>query len=365
MPFQQNYKSGDKVFYNLFRALDYSKQTGHHISYHIDDKFVNSIAGHKKPEDTSSKAIVGLMIKGLQQLRKKHSKIRLALGGGTDSWTILKLCIENNIYIDEVACGVVSFFGNVRADLEYLPAIRYAKAYEGAGIGTVKVMPPTKESLQFINQTDWYKETNGPQLPIRPFFAELGKTLMNDSESDYVTITGMDKPTVLVQEGKPYWTLMDVKSIAEWMGIKNHYPLFYDSDNPELTVAMTYSFIDHLKDITKNGVYEYETIEDRKTKDKILESFGMRLHKPWLNHHFLGKKKFYLNSKTRLFLKELKEIGEPDYIDKWYDSMETIITNYKDIPYGIEVDNKDVKTVGRFSQMIPILQEGFGYEYKS
>lgn len=365
MPFTQYYHTGNNKFENLFKAFDSYKQTGDEISYHVDDEFVDSIAGCKRPKDTSKKAIIDLMIKGLRQLRAKHPKLRLALGGGTDSWTILRLCIENKIYLDEVVCGLVSFFGNARADLEYLPALKYAELHEGTGIGKVKSVLPTKESLQFINDSDWYKNTNGPQLPIRPFFCELGKPIMNDPTSEYINITGIDKPTVIVEQGQPYWSLIDLKSIGEWMGIRNHCPLFYDSDNPELTVAMTYSFIDNLQDISKDGVYEFETIEDRKTKDTILESFGMRLNKPWLNHHFLGKKKFNWNSKTKLFLKELEQIGESDYLDKWYKSMETITKNYKDIPHGIEVDGKHVKTVGRFSQRVPILEQGFGKEYKS
>jgi len=365
MPFEQYYQSGNNKFSNLFRALDSYKETGQFISYHVDDNFIRSISGHKKPEDISTKTIIALMKKGLKQLRKKHPKIRLALGGGTDSWTILKICIKNNIYLDEVVCGLVSFSGNVRADLEYLPAIKYAKKYEGDKIGKVITLAPTRESLRFVDDPQWFKKTGGPLLPRRPEFKQMGEQLMNDISSGYVTITGIDKPTVVVQKGKPYWTLMDVKSIGEWMGIKNHCPLFYDRDNPELTVAMTYSFMDNVKDMTNDGIYEYETIKDRKIKDQILESYGMRLDKPWLNHHFLGKERFDLNIKTKYFLKECEQIGEGDFLNKWYDSADGIIKNYKDIPYGIETDGKNVKAVGRFSKMIPILSEGFGYPDKS
>jgi len=364
MSFQQYYQSGNNKFRNLFRAFDSYKETGQDISYHVDDQFVDAISGYKRPEDISSNSIVALIKKGLEQLRKKHSKIRLALGGGTDSWTILKICMENNIYLDQVVCGLVSFSGNVRADLEYLPAVKYAKEHEGNRIGEVITLAPSRESLKFIKDPEWFKKTGGPLLPIRPMITQMGERLMNDPGSGYITITGMDKPTVLVQEGKPYWTLLDVRSIAEWMGIENHCPLFYDSDNPELTVAMTYSFMDHVKDMTKDGVYEYEFL-DRITKHKVLESFGMRLSRPWLNHHYLGKHKFNLNIKTKYFLKELEQIGESQYLVDWYNSMQRIKNDYKDIPYGIEVEGKDVKTVGRFSRMIPILNEGFGYPDKS
>ena len=364
MPFHQNYKSGDKLFYNLFQALDYSKQTGHHVYYEFDKQFIESLSGCKKPVTISNQLIPRLMVKGLKQIREKHSKVRLALGGGTDSWTILKLCIENDIYLDEVVSGLVSLVGDVRTDLEYLPAIKYAKKYEGSKIGEVKTISPTKKSLEFINEREWFKKIGGPLLPIRPFFSQLGKSLMN-ADTNFANITGLCKPTILVKDGKPYFAQLDVKSIGEWMHIKNHYPLFYDKDNPELTVAMVYAFIDSLPSIKNDGVYDYTTVSDRKIKDRILDSFGMKLDRPWLNYHLLGKAKFDLNIKARRFIKELPKIGIHGYMEKWYDSMNYIHNQYKDVPYGTETDGKNVRPTGRFCQMVPILKERFGYEYKS
>ena len=80
---------------------------------------------------------------------------------------------------------------------------------------------------------------------------------------------------------------------------------------------------------------------------------------------FGGANSFDLNSKTRQFIKELPAQGMQDYIDKWYDSLKSIHQQYKDVPYGTESDGKNVKTVGRFCQMIPILSNSFGYEDKS
>jgi|TARA_R110000796_G_scaffold68446_4_gene156807 hypothetical protein len=363
MAFQQYYKSGNEKFYNLFQALDHHKKHSVDIEYVFDPEFISSLQHIKKPRTVSSHTIKELMVKGLRQLRKKHNKIRLAFGGGTDSWTILKLCVENNIYIDELVCGLVSFVGNVRTDLEYLPGVKYARAHEGKTIGKVQILLPTKDSLEFVNDPEWFRKTNGPLLPIRPFFCQLGKELMNDSDKGFITITGLEKPTVLVENGRMYWTQMDIKAVGEWMGIENHYPLFYDKDNPELTVAMTYGFIDTLPKSTWNndGVYEYETVEDRDIKDNILDTFGMRLDRPWLNHHNLGKKMYDLNIKTEHFIKEVKALGMQDYLDKWYATMEHIYSEYKDIPYSVEPSQRGhVKTVGRFCQKIPILPDAFG-----
>lgn len=360
MSFIQYYKVGDKKFYNKFQAFDYVMDKNLTIEYIMDKDFIKSLEDKPRPKNANKDLIRKLILKGMKNLRRENKKLRLALGGGTDSWTILKVCMENDLYIDEVACGLVSFSGNVRADLEYLPALRYAKKFEGKLIGRIKTMPITKQSLEYVNDPAWFKKTSGPSLPIRPFFYHLAKEVMN-SDKDYVNITGMDKPTILVENGQMFWMQMDVKSIGEWMGIENHQPLFYDKNNPELTIAMTYAFIealpnDHFK---KDGIYEYETLQ-RSHKDSVLDNLGFKLDRPWLNHHLLGKKLYDMNTKTLHFIKELKKHGQESFLDKWRHTMSIINKTYKDIPYGLETKGHYVKTVGRFSQKIPIYKNSFG-----
>ena len=361
MSFIQYYKVGDKKFYNKFQAFDYLMQHKNlTIEYIIDTDFIKSLENRPKPTNISAHLIRNLILKGMKNLRRKHKKLRLALGGGTDSWTILKICMENNLYIDEVACGLVSFSGNVRADLEYLPALRYAEKFEGNLIGRINSMPTTKQSLEYVNDPLWFKKTNGPTLPIRHFFSHTAKDLMN-SDLDFVNITGIDKPTILVENGQMFWTQMDVKSIGEWMGIENHHPLFYDKNNPELTIAMTYAFIEALPSnyFQKDGIYEYENLR-RSHKDNILTSLGFKLDKVWLNQHLLGKKLYDLNTKTLQFIRELKEQKMESFLDKWQQTSSIIKETYKDIPYGLETKGNYVKTVGRFSQKIPIYKNSFG-----
>tara|TARA_R110001632_G_scaffold168149_1_gene286777 strand:+ start:3971 stop:5074 length:1104 start_codon:yes stop_codon:yes gene_type:complete len=362
MAFTQYYQAGDTKFYNLFRAFDHYKQHNKFVEYVIDPEFVGSLQNIKRPNNLTATYVKKLMIKGLKNLRSKHNKIRLAFGGGTDSWTILKLCVENDIHVDELVCGVVSFNGNVRSDIEYLPALRYAKQHEGQTIGEVIVERPTEQSLDFINDPHWFKETNGPCLPIRPFYCQLGKERMNDPSRGFITITGMEKPIVQIKNGQPYWTQVDLNAIAEWMGIDNHYPLFYDKENPELTVAMEYSFLDAIPRHMKNtdGMYGYDTIDDRNVKDKILDALGIRVERPWLNYHFLGKKPYDFNIKTKYFIKEIKAMGMGNYLDKWYASMQYIYDTYKHIPHSVTMKDNRLKTVGRFSQSIPIHNDKFG-----
>ena len=150
--FPQYYLCGEKQFTNLFQAFDHQKNTGHFPHYEIDPELIESLKHIKRPKNLSTQYIRDLIIKGLRQIRNKNSKLRLCLGGGTDSWTILDVCIKNDIYLDEVVTGLVSFEGDVRADLEYLPAIAYAKNHEPCPVQLaaqgISAAPATASSSQ-------------------------------------------------------------------------------------------------------------------------------------------------------------------------------------------------------------------------
>ena len=358
--FEQHYLINSKKFYNLFQAFDEQKNKESWIQYRIDDDLVRSLLNISRPKNNSPSYIKKLIIKGLKNIRNKSAKVRLALGGGTDSWTILKVCEEHDIFIDEVICCLVSINGNARADLEYLPALRHAMALEGGVIGKVTTVRPCEKDLRFVEDSEWFKKTNGPSLPVRPMITHMVKDLINKDDG-CVTITGLEKPSLLLENGKIYWCVMD-KQVGEWMGINDHCPLFLDKENPELTAALAYGFIDnvprhYLKD---DRFMTFNSIDDNSIKDNILDFFGMRLAKPWLNHHYLGKRPLDDNAKNRHFKKELKELGLSRYIDDWNNAMLLIKKMYSHIPHAIGSAGGKVWTTGRFSQKVKIGEKTFG-----
>lgn len=362
--FDQFYECGDKKFYNIFDAFDYctddKTNNKQFINYVIDKSFVKSLENFKKPKNLSSLYLKLLMVQTLKILRKKHSKIRLAFSGGTDSWTILKLCVENDIFLDEVVCHLISFNNNPRSNIEYLPGLKYAQKQVGKIIGKLTIIPMSTNLLNFFDNKEWYKKTFGPFIPMRT--AILQKCLKDIDNDEFITITGLEKPTLFVENNKVYWTNLDEKCFGEFMGFKNHYPFFYSKDNPELTVAMTYLFMDNLpREMFKNhSIVEYERISDFKIKKKILNLLGKDVGKPWLNNQQLKSKSHADSIKTRYFFKELKQQGLERYIEQNFEIMHNCFKKYKDFPYSITMDNGWVKSVGRFSQKIQIGSDSFG-----
>jgi len=360
MKFDQYYLCNDKKFYNLFEAFDYYRENKQFIHYVIDKDFVKSLENFKRPKNLSTVYFKNLMVQTLKLLRKKHNKIRLAFSGGTDSWTILKLCVENDIFLDEVVCHLFSFSNNIRSNIEYLPGLKYAQQQVGKTVGKLIVAPMQKEFLLFLDDEEWYKKTFGPFMPMRT--AILQKWLKSMDDDNFITISGLEKPMLFVENNKVFWTNLDEKCFGEFMNFKNHYPLYHSKENPELTVAMTFLFLESIpKSILKNNKsLIYEDIEDVEIKKKVLHTFGIDLGKPWLHTHKLKSKSHSDSIKTKYFFKELKQQGLEKYIDKNFKIMQNLYTKYKDIPYSVNINNGWVKSVGRFSQKIQIGSDSFG-----
>lgn len=356
--FPQYYLCGEKQFTNLFQAFDHQKNTGHFPHYEIDPELIESLKHIKRPKNLSTQYIRDLIIKGLRQIRNKNSKLRLCLGGGTDSWTILDVCIKNDIYLDEVVTGLVSFEGDVRADLEYLPAIAYAKNHEGQQIGTVKAVRPTSSDLEYLDMPEWYKKTRGRSMPCRPFFDQWYDKELTDP--DWTNVTGWVKPAFKIEDGKVFLCHLD-GDLGEWMGM-DFVPLWIDKHNPELHVAMAYTMLDLIpsKKLIQNSFVQITNLNDTKLENKILGALGMQTPRAWLNLHFLGKKPFDQNIKTKYFNKELSRLRLDAFNAKYIESMTEVYEQYKDLPYAVEKIGNFVQTIGRYSQKIPILQDKFG-----
>jgi hypothetical protein len=361
--FNQWYNSNGKKFYNIWQAFDYQKETGTFPEYKLDDDFINLIKNIKKPKNLDHNYIKNLIVRRLKELREKYKYLRLALGGGTDSWSILKYCIEYDIYVDEVFTQMNTIkVDNIKSNIEYLPSILYAEKFVGKNIGKVLRLHSTIEDWENYLIPDWYKDPNfirGNHLPGRwcipcQFYKKTDLPL-----DQCVTIHGLDKPLVQNQKGKLYWTQLDT-GISEIMGVENILPLFFDKGNPELTVAMTYGLLDN-SDTTKEYI-AYDT-QPKNKKLRILNAMGLvSTGHHFLDFHLLGKYKFdFQNYKNRLARKEIIQLGRKDIIDEYFRNMKSMILQYKDLSHGIEIKDKIyLKTINRLSQKVPIYQDSFG-----
>ena len=364
--FDLHYYSHDgKRFNNIYQGFEHQLQTGHLPLFKLDKELIASLKNFKRPKDCSKEYIAKLIIRRLKQIRNNTNRLTVTLGGGTDSWSIMRYCMENDIYVDDAVCHMVSFKNNIRANLDFVPLLNYLKPYKGKLIGTITEIHPKIEDLNYLNNKHWFLDTNriaGSYLPIRSWsLPEIHKKLLPE---DNVTITGCEKPEFLVEDKKLHWTVLD-HTITEQMGCENIIPFWCDKENPELIVAQSYAFLDTIKwQMAENGFYNYSGF-NRKQKDLLLHNLALgSTGHYFLDHHFNGKipkshTSDVYNRKNQYHLKELREMGQQDLIQKIFDTHKYIKSRYGHLPMAIESEENFVKSVNRYSEKIPILQDKF------
>ena len=373
--FDQFYECGDKKFVNLWQAFDYQLESQHFPYYRPDKDFIDAITNCKRPNKISHQYIKDLIVKSLKHLRQKHKYLRIALGGGTDSWSILKYCVQSDIYVDEVVTSMLTFAPNVRHNLEWLPALRYAEEHVGKSIGHINKVYPRIDDCFYVKEKNWWSNPDyvrGSHWPIRPCLNKVWLERTNLPEDDRVDIFGYEKPYIKKQNNKMYWVLQD-DAVTECMGIKSVVPLFYNKEFPELTVAMAYAFADNCT--YHANYYSYENFNKNKLKvlnDLGLESTGHR----FLDMFFLGKSDYdgserklggyglqslssNYNYKSKMWWKFLEKIGREDLIEDYKKSVLQASYRYKDLPYALQSNGNSLERVGR-QICIEMDEKGFG-----
>ena len=362
--FDQHYKCGDKKFHNIYQAFDEQISSGQFPEYMVDQELVANIKNIRRPKNLSKQYIRDLMVKRLKDLRKKYNKLKLLYSGGTDSYTILRLCMDNDIYIDETITTMVSINNNLRTNLEFFTGLKHAKKYEGTLIGKCTEIHNTIEDHKYVDDPLWFKDEllcSGCNLPWRPSAMPImAKQAMNEGD-DTILLLGFEKPKIVIEDGKLFWTVTDAGT-GEMMGIKNAVPFFLDKDNPELTVALTYATMEiiDVKSKGNNGSVSYQGVDDN-TKKKLLDAYGFYItSNNFLNMAILGKEPYNQNRKNMRLFKELEKVGMTDYQDKHIQTHARIVELYGHLPHAIEKNGNLMKPIGRYSQKVPILQDKFG-----
>jgi len=367
--FKTYYQCGDKKFHNIFQAFREQKKTKHFPKFVIDQELLSALANITKPKTLDAKYIRGLMISRLKYLRKKYNKLKIAYSGGTDSYTIMRLCVDNDIYIDETITQMSSIRNNLRTNLEYYTGLQLAKKYEGTLIGKCTELHPTDADLEFVNDPEWFyneKLITGPSIPFRVYSVPNMIEQAIGSEENTIVLMGYEKPSFLVEDGKLYWTQID-SSVGEMMGQQNTIPFFLDKENPELVAALAFAVLEKIdvnQALSKNQLIDFH-FTNHKKQIELLDHCGLyKTPHHFINVGLLGKTVFNFNRKSQRFFNELQNNSKQEYINKIYDTHKRISDLYSDLSYGLEFDGNLVKSVGRYSQKLEIDQSKFGLVIK-
>ena len=365
------YQCGDKKFHNIYQAFDNQKETGCFPYLKLDPVFINNLKGIKRPKNLDHAYIKNLIVQTLKYYRKHFNYVRLFFGGGTDSFTILKYCIEHDIYIDEVYCAMASMIPSIKANIEYLPGLIYAEKFIATHVGKVTYRYPTVDELPFTKSLTWYKDEK--VAPGMNAYTSCRRysfyTWEQDTEwpiEDTVCFSGMEKPYVIKNEDGEYFYTMIDSSIGDMMGTQNVLPVWMDKNNPELTACMTFAFIDVAKEqsgskLPDNSILLSHDMQPNKfelTHNIGLENTGRR----WLDLSFNGKDHLHNHNKHKQFMKSLVDIGRSDLIQRFDVSQKTIEFNYQDVPHAITPfpDKPGANSVVRWGEKVQVFQENFG-----
>ena len=363
--FKTWYQVADKKFINIFNAFDESIKTNEFAHFRIEPDFYKAITSVSQPKNYSPDYIQSLIAKQLQALRKKYSYIRIAYTGGTDSHTILKVAMDNKIYIDETWTVLVSLKNNKEGDVEYLPGLNYAKQFEGTLIGKVTTITPNIKDYWYRTILNWWKDPRylrGQYISLRQDITSSGYL---DKLKKGITIVGKEKPFIFKKDGKWYWFTAD-DPYSFYMGLPNIYSMFMDKNNPELPVAQTYAFLNFIRN--KKNI-------DKKIEDRLEFRFEYfdntnRLECNRKLGYFILTKDLGLarygkgviqfkNQKHQFAKKELIAMNRNDIIEKWLQTNLEIYEEYKNYPYMVELREQTyVKTVNRYSKFLEITDTG-------
>ena len=278
--------------------------------------------------------------------------------GGTDSHTILKTAIDNDIYIDETITHMVSMENNPKVNIEYLPGLKNANLHTQKQIGKITVIRPVIDDIAYYNDDNWYLDQSivkGSPLWLR---GQYICRYMPKAEQGTITLTGYEKPQVVKEAGQLYWSIND-NPMSELMEVDSIYNFFCDKNNPELLVSQLYAFVDNVDKFEQfhNTIYSFD-VHKRMTLVNKLGYYSTG--RPYLDKALIGKQTFNTSLKNRLFIKELIKLGYQSTFDQILKTNKKIFLKYHNIPHGVEYNNGFVEPVSRFSKKIPIYQDCMG-----
>jgi len=262
------YRAGDKKFVRKYDALLYATKNNLDVTYHwydeVFDNFDRSRLGAKKLEE--------MYIERAKELRANYDYLILNYSGGTDSWNILKVFLDNNIKVDHI---MVSWPISATNSKYYVPNDKdvSARNFMSEWDFTMKPdidwlqreYPQIKMELidwakPFFEDPDFVKPELFDQLNHFHNMADLARsTLFSQTEKDLCeqgvrvcTIWGIDKPSVFIDRSTNVCSMKFMDSIITvghppvWNPLGTEY--FYWSPNmPSMAFEMAYQTIQWFK----------------------------------------------------------------------------------------------------------------------
>ena len=184
------------------------------------------------------------------QLRTTYKKLSLFYSAGRDSHHILRCFYHFNIPLDEIV--LLDLKTNpVRQDelirLIYPQVQEFLKAYPNTKVTTVDVGP---EAFDNYFADDWLEKP--ASALVHGFFQPTNfsfyvKSIMHADEPNHGVILGVDKPRILLEDGKYYSTVIDKTMETHLSDISNVELFYYAPSMPELHLKQSWMTLNHIE----------------------------------------------------------------------------------------------------------------------
>lgn len=239
-----------------FKAIEASRGDVHNITFNTLDSSYENYDWTKEPAESFE----DLMRERAFMLRDTYPYVKLWFSGGSDSTTVLRVFLENNIHIDEICVYRYLTEGNSSNQEINNFTLPYLKSIQS-------LLPNTKIKT-FLWGHDYYQKYLSEEwLQTKNQFTPRHFHIPNIRGSNYCNIFCGQEPTFEKKDGKYYLTFWDTDHYGELSGYRN-IELFYTTPSfLKLHAKQAHIVINYLKE---NNLEVPEGVEYKNLMRKLI-----------------------------------------------------------------------------------------------
>jgi hypothetical protein len=221
------YRLGPEEYEFKVQALIAAAKSAHNMTTgslpHPDFVFNNDFFSTVNWQSEPSQSLSWLYRQRAQQIREKYDYVILSYSGGSDSWNILNVFLQNNIKLDEIVVSVpITATQNAKHDAEDYSYLNYWMEYYTVVLDDLKTLAVSHPNIK-ITVNDW--SANADKFQLDPEWITrrsnfCGLYVNNRLSLERITnsshkfrnigyVFGIDKPRVCYKDSKFYLYFLD------------------------------------------------------------------------------------------------------------------------------------------------------------
>lgn len=284
-----------------------ARGTGKNPYFYFYDEEYDTLDWTKEPTESWEQ----LCLERCLQLRQRYNKLSLFYSAGRDSHHILRCFYYFKIPLDEILLLNLKT-NHIRQDelirLIYPQVHEFLRAYPNTKVTTVDVGVEEFDNY-FVD--DWLEKpatalTHGQFQPTN--FSYYVKKILHADEPSHGIILGVDKPRIILEDGKYYSSIID-KTIETFItDIPNIEFFYYAPDMPKIHLKQSWMTLNHIERVYGSSVLY--------TPEQVDPLINVKLGAP-VNSFNISKPTVNKKNKniTEEFLKEYCGNSHSEYYD--------------------------------------------------